>query len=80
MNSNGLLERLKDAKNELSDADSHARSIDVSLGALESDVDDMKKDKLKEQLSDIAYEAHSLAFNFTTVENVIDEVIEKICQ
>ncbi|MBQ9724984.1 MAG: hypothetical protein IJV56_06565 [Neisseriaceae bacterium] len=76
----GLLERLKDVKNELSDADSKARSIEVSLGELECDVDDMKKDKLKEQLSDIAYDAHSLAGNFTTVENVIDEVIKKIFQ
>lgn len=76
----GLLERLKDVKNELSDADSKARDIEVSLGELECDVDDMKKDKLKEQLSDIAYDAHSLAGNFTTVENVIDEVIKKIFQ
>lgn len=80
MNSNGLLERLKDVKNELSDADSKARNIEVSLGGLECDVDDMKKDKLKEQLSDIVYDAHSLAGNFTTVENVIDEVIKKIFQ
>lgn len=80
MNSKGLLERLKDVKNELSDADSKARNIEVSLGELESDVDDMKKDKLKEQLSDITYDAHSLAGNFTTVENVIDEVIKKIFQ